>query len=247
MGRFSFIWICLPCFCFDERCFFFWLVSPTSFLWKITSQMWLQWTNNVSFVTDDGDVSEISVKIMGKTPWGKGEGGFFIPIIVLPPLTKLPEELYFRVVHRSLQPSMLISSATEGEEGYVLTPLCLFFCLSVCRISQKFVDGSRWNLEGRLGVTRTKWLDFDEDPDLDPTTRIFKVILHQWEIRPKMICSMISQKAVDRFGWNFVDTLGVWQGRIDSILVKIWIRIWIRELLNYLKWFFTVKRSGQKQ
>ena len=152
MGRFSFIWICLPCFCFDERCFFFWLVSPTSFLWKITSQMWSQWTNNVSFVTDDGDVSEISVKIMGKTPWGKGEGGFFIPIIVLPPLTKLPEELYFRVVLRSLQPSMLISSATEGEEGYVLTPLCLFFCLSVCRISQKFVDGSRWNLEGRLGV-----------------------------------------------------------------------------------------------
>ena len=100
---------------------------------------------------------------------------------------------------------------------------------------------------GQVGcVTRTKWLDFYEDPDLDPTTRIFKVILHQWEIRPKMICSMISQKIVDRFGWNFVDTLGVWQGRIDSILVKIWIRIWIRELLNYLKWFFTVKRSGQK-
>ena len=31
-------------------------------------------------------------------------------------------------------------------------------------------------------VTRTNWLDFGEDPNPDPTTRIFKVILHHWEI-----------------------------------------------------------------
>ena len=37
---------------------------------------------------------------------------------------------------------------------------------------------------GQVGcVTRTNWLDFSEDPDL--TTRIFKVILHHWEIGPK--------------------------------------------------------------
>ena len=38
----------------------------------------------------------------------------------------------------------------------------------------------------------------------------------------------ISQNVVDGFGRNLVDRLGVSQGRIDSILVKIRIRIWIR-------------------
>ena len=38
------------------------------------------------------------------------------------------------------------------------------------------------------------------------------------------VCS-ISQKVVDGFGLNLVDMLGVWQGRTDSILVKIQIRI----------------------
>jgi len=36
---------------------------------------------------------------------------------------------------------------------------------------------------------------------------------------------------VDGFGGNLVDSLGVCQGRIDLILVKI--RIWIRELCNF--------------
>ena len=42
----------------------------------------------------------------------------------------------------------------------------------------------------------------------------------------------ISQKVVDESGWCFVDKLGVWQGRTDSILVKIQIRI--RGLFNFL-------------
>ncbi len=54
---------------------------------------------------------------------------------------------------------------------------------------------------------------------------IFKVILHHWQIGPKTIYSTISQKVVDGFGWMLVDRLGVWHGRIDSILVKIWIRL----------------------
>ena len=40
-------------------------------------------------------------------------------------------------------------------------------------------------LGGNVGyVTRKKGLDFGEDPDPDPTTRIFKVILHlrDWAI-----------------------------------------------------------------
>ena len=47
------------------------------------------------------------------------------------------------------------------------------------------------------------------------------------------IYSMISQKVVDGFRRNLVDRLGVSQRRIDSILVKIRIWIWIRELFNF--------------
>ena len=36
----------------------------------------------------------------------------------------------------------VVTSATEGEGGYVFTPFCLFVCLSVYRISQKVVDVS---------------------------------------------------------------------------------------------------------
>jgi len=43
----------------------------------------------------------------------------------------------------------------------------------------------------------------------------------------------ISQKVVDGSQWNFVDRLGMWQGRSDSILVKIRIWILIRELFNF--------------
>ena len=43
----------------------------------------------------------------------------------------------------------------------------------------------------------------------------------------------ITQKVVDGLGWNLVDRLGVWHGRNDSILVKLWIWIWIQELFNF--------------
>ena len=39
--------------------------------------------------------------------------------------------------------------------------------------------------------------------------------------------SSTSQKVMDGFGQNLVDRLGAWRGRIDSILVKIWIQIWL--------------------
>jgi len=71
-----------------------------------------------------------------------------------------------------------------------------------------------------------------------------KVIFHHWETGLRIISSTISQKVVDRFGRNLVDRLGVSQGRIDSIFVKIRIRI---RLLECLKWFFTIERWGQKR
>ena len=115
------------------------------------------------------------------------------------------------ILHR---PS-LVPSATEG--GW---RLCIHQSLSASRMSQKVVDGFGWKFVGRC-VTRTNRLDFGEDLDLD--TRIFKVILHHWEILPKMIYSTISQTFMDGLGRTLVDTFGAWQGRIYSILVTIWI------------------------
>ena len=61
----------------------------------------------------------------------------------------------------------LITSAIKGEGGYAFTPLCLFVglsvSLSVCRISQKVVDGF-----GRIWWTGLVC----EDPNLDLYTRI---------------------------------------------------------------------------
>ena len=56
-------------------------------------------------------------------------------------------------------------------------------------------------------VTRPNRFDFDEDLVQDPTTRIFKVILHHCEIGPKIIYSTISQKVVDS-----------WHARTQSVL-----------------------------
>ena len=58
--------------------------------------------------------------------------------------------------------------------------------------------------------------------------------LHHWRWTEVMfslmfVClsmSRISQKVVNEFGQNSVDRSGVWQGRIDSILLKIRIQIW---------------------
>ena len=45
---------------------------------------------------------------------------------------------------------------------------------------------------GQVGcVTMTNWLDFGED--LYPNTRIFSVIVHNWEMGPKMIRIVVSR------------------------------------------------------
>jgi len=49
-----------------------------------------------------------------------------------------------------------------------------------------------------------------------------------------LFVNWISQKVVDGFRRNLVDSLGVGQGRIDSILVKIRMQIKIK---NYLIFF----------
>ena len=55
--------------------------------------------------------------------------------------------------------------------------------------------------------------------------RIFKVILHHWEMEPKTLSSMISQKVVDELWQNEVDELVKWQEQVNSILVKVRIQI----------------------
>ena len=101
----------------------------------------------------------------------------------------------------------------------------LSVCVPVSRISQKDLNGFRRNFVDRLCVTRMNWLDFGEDPDPDLAPGIFLVILHHWEISLKTIDNTISQNVMNGFGQNLVDRLDVWQGWIDSILVKIQIQI----------------------
>ena len=54
----------------------------------------------------------------------------------------------------------------------------------------------------------------------------------------------ISQKVVDRFGWNLVARLGVGQCRIDEIFMNIRVQIWTTTI--FLKWFFNIERWGYK-
>ena len=56
--------------------------------------------------------------------------------------------------------------------------VCLYVCLFVCRISQNC--GQIWmKFGGQVGcATKMNLFDFGEDLDLDPATRILKVILH---------------------------------------------------------------------
>ena len=97
-------------------------------------------------------------------------------------------------------------------------------CLSVCEQDISKSYGWIRTFDGQVVcVTRTNWLDFGEDPD--PDTRIFKVILHHWAIRPKTIYRKISQKFVDRLWQNLVDELIWWQEQANSILVQVLIQI----------------------
>ena len=119
--------------------------------------------------------------------------------------------------------SMIFTSATKGKGGYVFTPFCLSVCVSVYRISQKVVDGSGWNFVDRSGV----WQGQTDYIFMTIQIRIRRPEFFEWffTIGPKTIYSTISQKVVVGFGRNLVETLGVSQGRIASISVKIRIRI----------------------
>ena len=111
------------------------------------------------------------------------------------------------------------------EVMFSLLSVCFFVCVQDI---SKSCGRIRTNFCGQVRcVIRTNWLSFGEDPHPDPTIWIFKVILHHWERGQNRCIARYLNKVVDAFGWNLVDTLGVWQGRIDSILMKIRIQILI--------------------
>ena len=75
-----------------------------------------------------------------------------------------------------------ITSTTEGGRRLRFHP---FVCLAVCEQDISKSQGRIWTkLEGQVGfVTRINWFDFGEH--LDQDMRILKVILHNWDIKPK--------------------------------------------------------------
>ena len=101
-----------------------------------------------------------------------------------------------------------------------------------CRLSLKIVNGFGWNLVDRLGVWQG-WIDLI----------LVKIQIQMWffffsDSSPSSnygYCT-ISLKVENGFGWNLVERLGVWQGRIDSILVKIPIQMWFFFLVILHHW-----------
>ena len=66
--------------------------------------------------------------------------------------------------YQSNKVESVVTSATEGERGDVLIPFCLFVCLFVYSISQKFADRSGeilWTtrIDGRIRIEL--WTDQD--------------------------------------------------------------------------------------
>ena len=92
----------------------------------------------------------------------------------------------------------IITSAIEGGRR-----LCFHPCLSVCLFVWADISkscGWIWTkFDGQVGyVTRTNWFDFGEDPNPDPDSRIFQVILHPWEMGKNYVShDTVSLKVVD--------------------------------------------------
>ena len=157
-----------------------------------------------------------------------GEGIAFGSVCLLLAKSKIFQvywSVYFYLVKTFFLPSMFVCSTCLS--------ICLSVCLSICHtifghsiqqiVLNIFVCVGNW--------PRTPTPNFGEDPNPDPDLGILKWFF-TIETGPKTIYRTISQKVMDGLTQNLVDRFGVPRGRIDSILVKIRIQFWIRELFN---------------